>query len=171
MQILILTRQVFHWKDVIMQVWRLSTISRYHAREPCLPKFSMSTPQIWVCFEKFIHSLWTWCKGEYRSRKDGKLLAYGQKEFPSKLLDIRWATVVSRLKRKRTQTSTVKEPRSGRPHLMSQNEDRALHHLVRWMPFATIPILKRQWLPNKTSVNKNNEEPFEIRRTAVKESK
>jgi hypothetical protein len=30
---------MFHWKDVIIQVWRLSTISNYHAREPCLPYF------------------------------------------------------------------------------------------------------------------------------------
>jgi hypothetical protein len=36
MQILILTRQLFHWKDVIMQLWQLSKISRYHVREPCL---------------------------------------------------------------------------------------------------------------------------------------
>ena len=47
------------------------------------------------------------------------------------------------------QTNTVKElPRSGRPRVTSQREDGALHRLVRRMPFATSPVLKRQWLPN-----------------------
>ena len=36
-QILKLTRHVFHWKDVIIQLWQLSKILRYHVREPCLP--------------------------------------------------------------------------------------------------------------------------------------
>jgi len=62
MQILILLRHVFHWKDVIMQVWRLSTISRYHAREPCLPKFSMSTPQIWVFKSSVLKNLFILCE-------------------------------------------------------------------------------------------------------------
>jgi hypothetical protein len=36
MQIFILARHVFQWKDVIIQVWRLSTISKYNVREPSL---------------------------------------------------------------------------------------------------------------------------------------
>jgi hypothetical protein len=59
-------------------------------------------------------------------------------------------TVVSRLERKYTQTNTVKDlPRSGRPHETWQCEDRALHRLVRRMPFANTLDLKRQWLPNR----------------------
>jgi hypothetical protein len=59
-------------------------------------------------------------------------------------------TVVSRLARKYTQTNTVKDvPRSGRTHETSQCEERALHRLVRRMPFANTPVLKRQWLPNR----------------------
>ena len=58
--------------------------------------------------------------------------------------------VVSRLARKHTQTNTVTDlPGSGRPHVTSQCEDRALHHLVRRMSFANSPVLKRQWLPDK----------------------
>ena len=54
-------------------------------------------------------------------------------------------TVVSRPVRKHTQTNTVKDlPRYRRPHVTSQREDRALHRLVRWMPFAASPVLKRQ---------------------------
>jgi hypothetical protein len=59
-------------------------------------------------------------------------------------------SVVSRLVRKYTQTNTVKDlPRSGVPYVSSQCEDRQLHRLVRWMPFANNPVLKRQWLLNR----------------------
>ena len=59
-------------------------------------------------------------------------------------------TVVSRLVRKHTQTNNVKDsPRSGRPRVTSDRDDRALQRLVRWMPFATSPVLKQHWLPNR----------------------
>ncbi|CAG2227594.1 unnamed protein product [Mytilus edulis] len=59
-------------------------------------------------------------------------------------------TVVSRLVRKHIQTNNVKDlPRSGRPLVTSQREDRALQRLVRRMPFATSPVLKREWLPHR----------------------
>jgi hypothetical protein len=58
--------------------------------------------------------------------------------------------VVSRLVRKHTQTNNVKDlPRSGRPRVTSDRDDRALHRLVRRMPFATSPVLKQHWLPNR----------------------
>ena len=40
-------------------------------------------------------------------------------------------------------------PRSGRPRVTSDRDDRALQRLVRRMPFATSPILKQHWLPNR----------------------
>jgi transposase len=59
-------------------------------------------------------------------------------------------SVVSRLVRKHTQTNNVKDlPRSGRPRVTSDCNDRALQRLVRRMPFATSPILKQHWLPNR----------------------
>jgi len=59
-------------------------------------------------------------------------------------------TIVSWFVRKHTQTNTRKDlPISGRPHATSQREDRALHRLFRWMPFATSPVLIRQWLPSR----------------------
>ena len=55
-------------------------------------------------------------------------------------------TVVSQ----HTQTNNVKDlPRSGRPRVTSGRDDRALQRLVRRMPFATSPILKQHWLPNR----------------------
>ena len=46
-----------------------------------------------------------------------------------------------RLVRKHTQTNNVKDlPRSGRPRVTSDRDDRALQRLVRRMPFATSPV-------------------------------
>jgi len=91
-------------------------------------KFSMFTPQIWVLqsgvLKEYIHSC-------------GRQMGYHY-------------TVISRLVRKHTQTNTVKDlPRSSKTHVTSQRDDRTIHRLVRRMPFATSPVLKRQWLPNK----------------------
>jgi hypothetical protein len=48
---------------------------------------------------------------------------------------------------KHTQTNNVKDlPRSGRPRLSSDRDDRALQRLVRRVPFATSPVLKQNWL-------------------------
>jgi transposase len=58
-------------------------------------------------------------------------------------------TVVSRLVRKHTKTNNVKDlPRSGRPRVTSDRDDRALQRLVRRMPLATSSVLKQHWLPN-----------------------
>ena len=58
--------------------------------------------------------------------------------------------VASPLVRKHTQTNNVKDlPRSGRPRVASDRDDRALQRLVRRMPFATSPVLKQHWLPNR----------------------
>jgi hypothetical protein len=58
--------------------------------------------------------------------------------------------VVSRLVRKHTQTDNVKDlPRSGRPRVTSDCDDRTLQRLVRRMPFATSSVLKQYWLPNR----------------------
>ena len=58
--------------------------------------------------------------------------------------------VVSRLVGKHTQTNNVKDlPRSGRQRVTSDPDDRALQRLLRRKPFATSPILKQHWLPNR----------------------
>jgi hypothetical protein len=40
-------------------------------------------------------------------------------------------------------------PRSGRPRVTSDRDDRTLQRLVRRMPFVTSPVLKQHWLPNR----------------------
>ena len=52
--------------------------------------------------------------------------------------------------RKHTQTNKVKDlPRSGRPLVTSDRDNTVLQRLVRRMPFATSPVLKQHWLPNR----------------------
>ena len=59
-------------------------------------------------------------------------------------------SVVSRLVRTHTQTNNLKDlPRSCRPRVTSDRDDRALQRLVRRMPFATSPVLNQHWLPNR----------------------
>ena len=59
-------------------------------------------------------------------------------------------TVVSRLVRKHTQTNNVKDlPRPDGSRVTSDRDDRALQRLVRRMTFATSPVLKQHWLPNR----------------------
>ena len=36
-----------------------------------------------------------------------------------------------------------------RPRVTSDRDDRALQHLLRRMPFATSPVLKHHWLPDR----------------------
>jgi transposase len=60
-------------------------------------------------------------------------------------------TIVSRLVRKHTQTNKVKDlPRSCRPQVTSDLDDRTLQRLVRWMPFASTPVLEQHWLSNRS---------------------
>ena len=40
-------------------------------------------------------------------------------------------------------------PRSGKPRVTSDRDDTALQRLVRRIPFATSPVLKQHWLPNR----------------------
>jgi hypothetical protein len=59
-------------------------------------------------------------------------------------------TVVNRLVRKHTQINNVKDlPRSSRPLVTSDRDDTGLQCLVRQMQFATSPVLKQHWLPNR----------------------
>jgi transposase len=59
-------------------------------------------------------------------------------------------TVVSRLLGKHTHTNNVKDlPRSSRPRVTSDRDDRALQRLVRRIPFTTSPVLKQHWLSNR----------------------
>jgi hypothetical protein len=40
-------------------------------------------------------------------------------------------------------------PRSGKPRVTSDRDDRALQRLVSRIPFATSPVLKQHLLPNR----------------------
>jgi hypothetical protein len=68
---------------------------------------------------------------------------------------------ISRLVRKHTHTNNVKDlPRFGRPRVISDRDDRALHCLVRRLPFVTSPVLKQHWLPNRRLSTKSVRNPL-----------
>ena len=66
-------------------------------------------------------------------------------------------SLVSRMVRKHTQTNNVKNlPRSGRPRVTSDRDDRTLQRLIRQMQFVTSPVLKTILADQCTSVKKNS---------------
>ena len=157
MQLFILARHVFQWKDVIIQVWRLSTISKYNVREPTLQciiqksvcsRFKFGYLNL-VCLEKNVFSV----NIVQRRISEAQIWqTIGMRPIGISCQMGYYYTIVSRLVRKHTQTNTAEElPRSGRPYVTSQREDKALHRLVIRirMPFATDPVLKRQWIINR----------------------
>ena len=134
------------YRDII-NVW---TMSPMH-----YSKFSMSRLQIWVI------KLGVWKIHSFSVNIVRSLISEAQRwqiigmrstgisfKAIGRQMGYHYA-VVSRLVRKHTQHNTMKcLPQSRRPHVTSQREERALHHLVRWMSIATSPVLKMQWLPN-----------------------
>ena len=102
-------------------------------------KFSMFTLRIWVFKSDVLKNVFILSKHGTKAniKAIGRQMGYHY-------------NVVSRLVRKHTQTNNVKDlPRSGRPWVTSDRDDRALQRLVRRMPFATSPVLKQHWLPNR----------------------
>jgi hypothetical protein len=120
-------------------------------------KFSMSTLQIWACLSSVFWKNYSFTMNMVRRRiseaQKWQIIGMRSTGISFKAIGRQIGyhyTIVSRPVRKHTQTNTVKDlPRYRRPHVTSQREDRALHRLIRWMSFATSPVLKRQWLPNR----------------------
>ena len=120
-------------------------------------KFSMFTLRIWVFKSGVLTNLFILSKHGTKANIRSTKMANNRHAYNRDVLQSYWTSdglplysVVSRLVRKHTQTNNVKDlPRSGRPRVTSDRDDRALQCLVRWMPFATSPVLKQHWLPNR----------------------
>ena len=119
-------------------------------------KFSMFTLRIWVFKSGVLKKLFTLSKhGTKVNIRSTKMAnnrhAYNRVSFKAIGRQMGYHyTVVSGLVRKHTQINNVKDlPRSGRPRVTSDRDDRALQRLVRRMPFATSPVLKQHWLYNR----------------------
>ena len=71
MQILILTRHVFNWKDVIIQVWRYRDIMYVNHASHTVSIFqyvhAWNLLSYVRCVDKLFQSLWTWYQGENHS--------------------------------------------------------------------------------------------------------
>ena len=141
-------------------MWPLCLISTNHAREPCLSRITQN-------------SLWSRFEFAYLNPVFKKIYSFSVSIVRRRISEAqRWQIIgmhttvmsfkaigrqigyhyalVSRLVRKHTQVNNVKNlPRSGRPRVTSDRDDKALQRLVRRMPFATTPVLKQHWLPNR----------------------
>jgi hypothetical protein len=114
-----------------------------------LSKFSMSTLKIWVLKSGNLKIVLHLYEHGTKANIGGAKMANNRHTVNSfkaigRQLDYHY-TVVSRLVSK-NQTNTMKDlTGSGRHHVTSRREDKALHHLIR----RITPDLKRQWLPNR----------------------
>ena len=114
----------------------------------------MFTLRIWVFKSGVLKDLFILSKHGTKANIRSTKMANNRHAYTRDVLQSYWTsdhyTVVSRLVRKHTQTNNVKDlPRCGRPRVTSDRDDRALQRLVRRMPFATSPVLKQHWLPNR----------------------
>ena len=120
-------------------------------------KFSMITLRIWVFKSGVLKNVFILSKHSTKANIRSTKMANNRHVYNRDVLQSYWTsdglplyTVVSRLVRKHTQTNNVKDlPRSGRPRVTSDRDDRALQRLVRRMPIVTSPVLKQHWLPNR----------------------
>ena len=120
-------------------------------------KFSMFTLRIWVFKSGVLILFYSFSESMVRRRiseaQRWQIIGMHTTGMSFKVIGRQMGyhyIVVSRLVRKHTQTNNVKDlPRSGRPRVTSDHDDRALQHLVRRMPFATSRVLKQHWLPNR----------------------
>ena len=138
----------------------LCLISTSYAREPCLSRITQNS----VCsrFEFGYSSpvflkIYSFSVSTVRRRiskaQRWQIIGMHTTGMPFKAIGRQMGyhyTVVSRLVRKHTQTNNMKDlPRSGRPRVTSDRDDRALQRWIKRMPFATSPVLKQHWLPNR----------------------
>jgi transposase len=141
-------------------VWPLCLISTSHAREPCLSRITQNAVcarfEFWYLspvFNFFYSFSVSMVQRRISEAQRWQIIGMHTTGMSFKAIRRQMGyhyTVVSRLVRKHTQTNNVKDlPRSGRPRITSDRDDRALQRLVRRMPFSTSPVLKQHWLPNR----------------------
>ena len=158
MQIFILARHVFQWKDVIIQVWRLSTISKYNVREPSLqciiqksvcPRFKFGYLNL-VCLEKNVFSV-NIVQRRISEAQTWQTIGMRPIGISFKAIGCQmgyYYTIVSRLVRQHIQTNIAEVAKIRKTVCNVAAWRQALHRLVIRIriPFATNPVLKRQWL-------------------------
>ena len=118
--------------------------------------FSRFTLRIWVFNSGVLKRLFILSKHGTKANIRSTKMANNRHAYNRGVLQSYWTSdglplcCSQRLLRKHTQTNNVKDlPRSGKPRVTSDRDDRALQRLVRRMPFATSPVFKQHRLPNK----------------------
>jgi len=175
MLILILTRQAFLWKDVIIQVWRLSTMEiscTWTIPSMHYPIFSMCTLQICVLKSGVLKKLFILCEHGTNVNIGGVKMANNRHAVNRNFLQSYWTSLYNshpaceetdpnceRLFKIQKITCNVVAWKQGTASL------------GRTDAIRNQPYFEKTMVTKSTSVNKNSEEQFEISRTEVKESK
>ena len=137
---------------MLTQVSLLCLISTSHAREPCLSRItqnSVCSRFEFGCFKSgVLKNIFILSKHGTKANIRSTEMANNRHAYNRDVLQNYWTSDGLPLYcsqptvRKHTQTNNVKDlPRSGRPRVTSDRDDRALQRLVRRMPFATSPVL------------------------------
>ena len=114
-------------------------------------KFSMFTLRIWVFKSGVLTNVFILSKHDTKANIRSTKMANNrhvlQNYWTSDGLPLYCSQPIGE---KTHKTNNVKDlSRSGRPRVTSDRDNRALQRLVRRMPFATSPVLKQHWLPNR----------------------
>ena len=120
-------------------------------------KFSMFTLRIWVFNSGVLENLFILSKHGTKTNIRSTKMANNRHAYNRDVLQNYWTSDGLPLycsqqtgEKTHTHTNNVKYlTRSGRPQVTSDRDDRALQRLVRQMAFATSPVLKQHWLPNR----------------------
>jgi hypothetical protein len=118
-------------------------------------KFSMFTLRIWVFKSSVSNLLFILSKHGTKANIRRTKMANNRHGYNRDILQSYWTSdglplYCSQPTGEKTHTNNVKDlPRSDRPRVTSDRDDRTLQRLVRWMPFVTSPVLKQRWLPNR----------------------
>ena len=131
-------------------MWPLCLISTSHCTWTMplthYSKFSMLTLRIWVFKSGVLKKLFILSKHGTKANIRSTKMANNRHAYNRDVLQSYWT---SGDWWENTHNNVKDLPGSGRPRVTSDRDDRALQRLVRRMSFATSPVLKQHWLPNR----------------------
>ena len=114
-------------------------------------KFSMFTLRIWVFKSDVLKKLFILSKHGTKANIRRTKMSNNRHAYNRDVLQSHWTSdglplYCSQPTGEKTHTNL---PRSDRPRVTSDRDDRALWRLVRRMPCASSPVLKQHWQPNR----------------------
>ena len=119
-------------------------------------KFSMFMLRIWVFKSGVLKNLFILSKHGTKANIRSTKMTNNRHAYNRDVLQSYWTSDELPLycsqptgEKIHTNQQCERLPKSARPRVTSDRDDRALQRLVRRMPFATSPVLKQHWLTNR----------------------